>query len=266
MKDTLKIRDKILLTLIILTSMGINRIAEGGEYPAKDISEKQVREDGIDFTGRGNEPFWSLAIDFEKGIQFRTMEGLKIETASLAIHQAQDAPVTRISGQNESAELIITIIQETCNDTMADEVFRYSVAVEVNMERQEESKVFKGCGDYAPDYRLHDIWVLVAIDEEPIESYLNENKGNPVFEVFVEEGRVSGHLGCNNFNVGFYRTGVDQLYFEEFAVTRMMCEDMELEERILKSVPGRILRYRLDGNMLILENYEGIQLNFKKVD
>ena len=86
MKDTLKIRDKIVLTLIILTAMGINRIAEGGKYRTTDINEKQFSEDGIDFTGRGNEPFWSLAIDFEKGIQFRTMEGLKIETATLAIH------------------------------------------------------------------------------------------------------------------------------------------------------------------------------------
>ncbi|MDZ7614777.1 MAG: hypothetical protein U5K51_14555 [Flavobacteriaceae bacterium] len=33
-------------------------------------------EEGIDFYASGNEPFWNLDMDFEKGIRFTTIDGL----------------------------------------------------------------------------------------------------------------------------------------------------------------------------------------------
>jgi len=221
---------------------------------------------GIDFYARGNEPFWAVDIDLDKGIRFSNLDGLIIETTSLEIHEAADAKVIRISGVGDSWEIIVTIMEEECSDTMSDEKFRNSVKVEIKKEGEEEYAPYKGCGQYVPDYRIHDIWVLVEANGNKINSDRFPEKGSPTFEFYAEEGRVSGHAGCNNFNSTFYRTGKDILNFEPFAMTRMMCPDMELEDLIAQSVAGNRIKYEVKNLELTLTGYDGNVLTFRKID
>jgi heat shock protein HslJ/uncharacterized membrane protein len=222
-------------------------------------------QQGIDFYARGNEPFWAIDIDMDKGIKFSHMDGNIIETTSLEFHEAADAKVIRFSGRAESGEIIVTVTEEECNDTMADQEFRNSVIVEIIKEGG-EANTFKGCGDFVPDYRLHDIWVLIEANGQEIEDNMLNDKGNPTFEFYVEEGRLSGHAGCNNMNGSFYRAGKNILHFEPLAMTRMMCPEMKLEDLITQSVAGKRMKYEIKDLKLTLRGYDDTQLIFKKID
>ena len=92
------------------------------------------------------------------------------------------------------------------------------------------------------------------------------DKGRPTFEFFAEEGRIGGHAGCNNFNGGFFRAGSNILHFEHFAMTRMMCPDMELEDLIAKYVAGKRMRYKIEDMELSLTGYDETVLIFIKGD
>ncbi len=236
------------------------------DEPASISFKMKLWQQGIDFYVRGNEPSWAVDIDMENGIKFSNLDGLIIETTSLKIHQAADATVTRISGGGDSGEIIVTITEEECRDMMSDEKFRNSVKVEIKREGEDEYGSFIGCGQYVPDYRLHDIWVLVEANGNEINSDRFPEKGSPTFEFYVEEGRVSGHAGCNNINGTFYRAGKDILHFEPFAMTRMMCPDMELEDLIAKTVAGKSMKYEIKNFELNLTGYDGTNLIFKKID
>jgi len=243
------------------------QVAEAGVDDPPSITFKmKLWKEGIDFYARGNEPFWAVDIDLENGMKFTTMDGLTIETNSIEINKTQDADIIRFSGGTDSNELIINIAEKTCSDTMSDEKFRYSVEADVKPEGESDYKTFKGCGQYVPDYSLQDIWVLVEANGEAIDSNRFPDKGSPTFEFFVEEGMVSGHAGCNNFNGGFYRVEKNVLHFEPFAMTRMMCQDMELENLIEKSVAGKRLKYEIKDLKLTLSGYDNTILVFRKID
>ena len=233
--------------------------------PHSTTFKTKLWQQGIDFYATGNEPFWSIVINMDTGINFSHMDGTIIETTSLEIHKAVDAKLTRFSGNAEAGDIFVTVTEEECNDTMADQRFRNSVIVEIKKEGG-ETNTFKGCGDFVPDYRLHDIWVLIEANGQEIEDDMLNDKGSPTFEFYVEEGRLSGYAGCNNLNGSFYRAGKDVLHFDPLAMTRMMCPEMKLEDIITQSVAGKRMKYEIKDLKLALRGYDGTELIFKKVD
>ncbi len=233
--------------------------------PQSMTFKMKLWQQGIDFYARGNEPSWAIDIDMDAGIKFSHLDGTVLETTSLEVHQAADAKITRFSGSAKPGDIFVTVTEEECNDTMADQKFRNSVIVEIKKEG-EEANTFKGCGDYVPDYQLHDIWVLIEANGQEIEDDMLNDKGNPTFEFYVEEGRLSGYAGCNNLNGSFYRAGKDVLHFDPLAMTRMMCPEMKLEDLITQSVSGKRMKYEIKDLNLTLRGYDDTELIFKKID
>ncbi|MDZ7614778.1 MAG: hypothetical protein U5K51_14560 [Flavobacteriaceae bacterium] len=64
----------------------------------------------------------------------------------------------------ESGEIIIQIFERQCNDTMADKKFDTEVRVEFKTSLEKDYKTFTGCGDYVPNFRLHDIYAIREVD------------------------------------------------------------------------------------------------------
>lgn len=248
-------------------------VADQIEPSAAQVSDQpnlsfkmKLWERGIDFYSRGNEPSWALDIDFDQGIKFTTLDDISIKTAIPDVDKAEDDNITRIRAKIDPGDIVITIREEGCTDNMSGEAFKNKVTVVLNSEGDENYQIFEGCGQYVPDYSLHDIWVLTTINGESLEPDRFPDKGSPTFEFYAEEGRVSGHAGCNNFNGSFYVAEKNVIHFEPMAMTRMMCADMEIENLIEKSVAGKRLKYEIKNMHLTLEGYDGTVLVFKKVD
>ena len=99
---------------------------------------RQRGEQGIDFYGVGNEPFWNIEIDNEKMILFKLAAWQKpvivpIEKPNIY----RDSTVYIIP---DSTRLRITIINEFCSDGMSD--FLYEQKIQVRYKGQ----LYKGCG------------------------------------------------------------------------------------------------------------------------
>lgn len=243
-----------------------NPIATQSSDPPSITFKMKLWEKGIDFYARGNEPSWSVDIDMDNGIKFTTLEGISIETGIPDIDKAQDENIIRIRAEIDPGDIVITIHEENCTDNMSGEVFKNKVVVILNPEGDDNYQILEGCGQYVPDYSLHDIWVLTSINGEPLERDRFPEKGSPTFEFYAEEGRVSGHAGCNNFNGSFFVAEKNVIHFEPFAMTRMMCEDMEIEDLVSNAVAGRRMKYEIRDMHLTLTGYDETELVFKKVD
>lgn len=62
---------------------------------------------------------------------------------------------------------------------------------------------------------------------------------NPAVISFdIEGGRVSGTAGCNRFMGSFKlnENGKNSISFSPLAATKMMCPDMELEDKLFKAI------------------------------
>ncbi|CAN0490355.1 unnamed protein product, partial [Scytosiphon promiscuus] len=196
-------------------------------------------EKGIDFYAMGNEPSWAVDIDFEKGIKFHTMDGMEFNSTHVNPIKAQDANVSRIAAETEAGSIIITITEGDCNDTMSENAFRNKVRVEVKSSKEEDYTTFEGCGNYVPDYRLHDIWVLEGLNGKTLKADDFPKKELPRFELFVKEERLTGNAGCNTMNGSFYVAEKGILHFGNMATTLMACENMEVESVLGKALSNR---------------------------
>ena len=228
------------------------------------LMQKKMAE-GIDFYAVGNEPSWSVDIDFEKFMRFKSLTELpEMNTPPGKEDKAQDAEVTRYFAQTEIGTLIVTVSKGQCTDTMSGDLFPFRVRVDVKRATEPDYTSFEGCGTYVVDYRLNDIWVLTMFNQEPLNKE-DFAKGLPVIEFHLSDNRISGSTGCNRMTGGFEVRG-NKITFSQMATTRMACPNMESENRFLKAFTGRTLNYSLDGGRLRLKNDEGITLEFKKTD
>ncbi len=237
--------------------------AQEEKKPNNDLMRK-LHERGIDFYARGNEPFWSLDLDFEEIFTFTTMAGMKLNTPPVEGNFAMDAvpPRVRYFAEVESGTLIFTIIGKECMDNMSGEMFTHTVEVEAKYGAEEEFSTFKGCGRYVTDYDLAGTWTLSSMGGEEIDAE-NLQKGAPQLTFDPEALRVSGHGSCNNIN-GSFQMQKDAIRFSQMASTMMACPNMELEEAFTKKISGRQLKYELTDGQLTLIHPDGTKMVFEK--
>lgn len=240
--------------------------SEGAESTGQNIDfQMKLWQNGIDFYARGNEPSWSLDMDFDKNFQFSTMDGFKISVPPVNGDNAKDAKVTRYYAEVESGTLIITIQEQKCSDSMSDHSFNFKISVRVKFSNEELYSEYQGCGNYVPDYSLHDIWLLTTLNGMDLKSKVDGGH-QPIFEFYARGGKMRGNTSCNDFEGSYYHSGNREIHFGDMAMTKKLCPDMEIEKLLIKSVFGRRMKYSKEKMILRFAGYDNTEIIFKKID
>lgn len=230
----------------------------------KYLKQNEMLTNGIDFTASGNEPFWSLEIDFNKYMHFKTVSGFEITTPVPEGVKAMDANVTRYAAQTEQGVLTVQIAKQECINDMSGKKSDYNVLIDVKNKTDKDYKTYKGCGQYVSDYRLHDIWVLEKINDKTFKS-ADFIKGLPLLELNLTEKKVLGHTGCNNLNGSLEVLG-NKLFFGRMVTTRLACTNMDFENSYLNSLSGRTVGYNIQPGKLYLRIGNDSMFIYRKVD
>src|SRR6478609_3044919 len=258
----------IQLIIIILFFIGCKtnspaaKVVETTEPSVAYKQQIENLEKGIYFRGNGNEPDWSLKIS-EKAIEFTSLKsGYELFNS---IHKepimAMDANVKMYKVINNVETMTIQIMQQKCINTMSGAVFPYSVRIDI--EKDNDTIHFSGCGNYITDSRLHDIWVLEKLNGQKVNSS-DFTKELPNLEINSTSNTFMGFAGCNRMNGSiFFERGL--LRFTNVVTTRMACGENNKESLFLKTLQSTT-NYKVENLRLILTNPAGNELVFKKVD
>ncbi len=223
------------------------------------------QQKGFDFYAVGNEPFWSLDMDFEKVIHFKNLDGIDFNAPAVEPDMAMDTNVTRYRSVTESGEIIVQLNKTKCTDSMSGQKFDYSVTIDFKTSKGLDYTTYKGCGNYIPDYRLHDIWAIVEVDGIQVNP-TNFKKEAPIMEINLTDKKVFGTDGCNTFR-GSIEVQKDEIIFSHLASTMMACMDnTEISNKIGKTLSGNILAYTIENNYLILFNNDKKVMTLKHID
>ncbi len=218
---------------------------------------------GIDFYAVGNEPDWSLDMDFENLFKFNTLaEFGELSTPAVEPILAQDANVKLYVAEVESGTLRVQVSESPCSSTMSEEQFSYTVTVEVKRGVDQEFTTFKGCGRYVPDFRLTDIWVLEELYGEAVQAE-DFQKELPRLEIKMRDGRIMGHDGCNNMNASL-EAGSGIWRMSHGISTLMACPNMELSDKVRSSLEAS--SYAIGNNRLTLKKGPLVTAIWRKVD
>ncbi len=102
------------------------------------VWEKKKLE-GIDFAAIGNEPFWSLDIDFKKSISFKLADWKKpVITAIVKPIMSKDSTIYKL--KSDTTLWTIIVYSQFCSDGMSDYLYQNKVNVKFN------GILYKGCG------------------------------------------------------------------------------------------------------------------------
>jgi heat shock protein HslJ/uncharacterized membrane protein len=225
---------------------------------------QKLRNRGVEFIATGNEPFWSVEINFNGKINFSTLsENEIIEVPVPSPIYGKEGRIVRYRAFSDSAEVDLVIQKMPCTDNMSGVTFENYVSVEVKRKEEIDSKLFEGCGTYLGDSRLHDIWALISIDNKAYETAM-KNPERPYIELNLSTKQVLGNGGCNQFQGGF-TLGNQIINFDDIISTMKHCDAMHVEQRLIQVISNQSLKYSIGSRELLLEGRNG-NLKFKKVD
>ncbi len=261
----------ILLLLLAASCPGRNRKSSGSttrldtpRVTAPATSVKDTSSEKVYFKATGNEPFWRIEISDESlrftslTTGFETFNAPHTEPA-----QAADANVKRYRSATEKGQMQVQIKQEKCTDSMSGMDQEYTVTVELKRGVDKDFTVFKGCGSYVTDYRLHDIWVLEELAGKRV-SKAQFEKELPFMEIKAQEASFTGFAGCNRMN-GKLFSERDRLRFTQVSTTRKLCPPQNQEAQFLAALQSST-KFKIENNRLYLFNAQGTKLVFRKTD
>ncbi|QHT69717.1 META domain-containing protein [Rhodocytophaga rosea] len=211
----------------------------------------------VDFVASGEKPQWTLEIDFSNLIHFYSAQtGSVYMPVTVPVKDESNGKVTYVTSSG-SEKIQITMQAVACSSHGAENGFTYKVEVTY------KNNTYTGCGHYLfPAERLHDIWVLEALNERKV-SATAFLKGIPTLEIFVLEQKGLGTTGCNSFG-GQVMIEKEKIRFLQLVATEMACAG-SLEKEFLQALDKTNV-YQLDSGKLILLKDKSEVLRFKKVD
>ncbi len=223
-----------------------------------NFSMELIQKSLIGFKARGNEPFWSLEIDFGNNMVFKPMEGESVSVPVPDPIQTPNTNVLRYQAESEKGSLQVTIFRKKCQDSMSGEEFGHEVNVWVKTGDEEAFREYAGCGDYQGNYRLNNLWILETINGKP----LVERGKSPNIDFDLHENRFYGFGGCNQINGNITLDG-ENLTFGKIISTQMACPNLDKEQIFLDQLNDKQYSFTLEGEMLRLSNQQDT-LIFKK--
>jgi len=224
----------------------------------------EMYRQGIQFHAWGYEPHWVYYIYKNDTSEFKLMQETEVNFAvpTGKPQLAMDAPVKRYAGKSLNMELITTIKQTPCDTELDTNAHDFQVRITLLTGEDQQEEVFTGCGEYVPDFQLHDIWALEKLGDEPVTA-ADFQKEIPYIELNVTSGEYMGYGGCNRIRGKLIQHGA-ALYFQKGVSTMMACENSR--ENDFLTALARTKSYEVANLKLILRNPEGIQAVLRKVD
>ncbi|MFD1293871.1 META domain-containing protein [Lutibacter holmesii] len=224
-----------------------------------------MQQDGIDFYAAGENDAWILTMDFDNEFYFKTTNGIAYKAPAVIPILAQDHPVKRYRTVTEEGELIVQIIPSACVNETTKLESNYTVRINYKAASAKDYTNFNACGNYIPDYRLHDIWAIVQVDSLKIDP-TDFRKNKPVVEIDMTAKRIMGADGCNTFRGSFYNEG-NRLFVGPLASTMMACIKNEaITQKINSILSLKNLEYTLQNNELQLYTNNKKRMTLKHID
>jgi heat shock protein HslJ len=217
----------------------------------------QKADAGIDFRATGNEPFWSLEIDFENKMVFEALDGFSITTPAVDPEEATNEDTTRYKTQTKAGTLAVDIIRQSCTNSMSGDKSEYKVDVQIKSTTQKMFTNYSGCGDFLGSYRLNGAWQLQQMGGKSIAP--DGEQRIPTLHLSINQRLAYGFSGCNRFT-GKLESSTDSLTLSYMASTRMACPDDTLENHFLRMISEKTLPFRVNDYTLLLGSGENLLL------
>lgn len=208
----------------------------------------------------GDAPSWSAEIQVPIEVAFLLEPHLHTKAA---IYQfTRDSIKETYFAQFADGYIQIEIQDSPCLDSISNRSFRQSSLVHYHNTQTNEYHLVKGCAEWIPDLRLHDIWMLYQINDSIIDKVKYATQ-IPRMEIHIDKMSIIGFDGCNEFK-SLIDIDQHQITIKKIEnLTDKVCP--EFESTFTKSIENKTFQFSMQNGMLMLKDGDQ-QLLFKKTD
>lgn len=219
------------------------------------IVEKEVQKPF--FRVSGTERFWTMEMS-SNGFKFISMnQDDTFEVPYKSPLFSADGRTKTYTSHSDKHDMIIDIHEEKCSDGMTDTTYTHVVKLSIKKTNDEDFIILKGCGNFVPDKRLNEVWVLEQIKGKKVTKY-DFGSELPYIDLYPKEKMVTGFGGCNRIKGNITLAEHNLMRFSEIIATKMACLSNNKENAFLEALQNAD-RYEIKDDKLILSNSNGIQ-------
>lgn len=250
--------------LLLLTAVSCNgpknatsKKEETKNQAALTENLQQKNNEGIDLFAKGAAPAsWTLEMDFDKIIRFKSLDGTNYNSTPVAPVENTTDNSSVFTTKAGKGDLVITLFKETCTDGLSGEKFNKRITVQVDGKR------YEGCGQYLFDANLDGKWILEKINNNMV-SAADFAKGLPELSFDLAAGSLSGHDGCNRI-MGSMEVLGNRIKFSAIAGTKMACPGNKKENEIIHKLSNQVATYFFKDGQLVLYLIDDSMVVLKK--
>ena len=220
-----------------------NKNASVGTNETSPLQQKQ--SEGIDLFAKGKvSSSWTLEVDFDKAIRFKSLDGTNIIASSTRPVEVADEKRTTITTTTEFGKMQIDIYTQECVDEISGEKFEKKITIQVN------NKNYTGCGSFLYDPNIIGKWTLQQWNGKKLNAG-DFAKGLPQIQFDKTNGRITGHDGCNQY-FGEMELRGNYIMIKAIGSTKMACPGNNAEKQLAGKFSNQVISYYFKDNMLHL--------------
>jgi uncharacterized membrane protein len=141
---------------LLFAGCGNDQAPADTEETTEAEADEQGPIPGVGFKGLGNDPKWTLEVDFEKEMTFVSTEATgsqtTIVTPTPTAYNLNNPTALRYRGESPEWTLIVTILPFGCQDSETGENYDYQLILRVVSKTTPYEETFQGCGGYQNGY------------------------------------------------------------------------------------------------------------------
>ena len=141
---------------LLFTACGNDKRANDSTEETTETETSPVLVPGIGFKGVGNNPTWTLEMDFSETMTFISTESTGVETKIVVTtptpYNMQNPNALRYRGESPEWTLMVTIFPFGCQDSKTGEDYNNQIMVKVTSKTTPYEETLQGCGNYQNGY------------------------------------------------------------------------------------------------------------------
>lgn len=201
----------------------------------------------------GEDTPWSLEISRNNSMKLFIAPNTEVVASIYSKEENQKNKTTTYFAKFKNGNIQFEMSAEECKEFPHTNNFQSSAVLHFHDTTRSTYQLLKGCAEWIPNYRLHEIWMLDEVNGELFDRD-NFYKNIPRIEFHLNNYKVYGFGGCNEFE-GEFDLNHDILSIKnvEF-LSQEKCALEEFEQQLIKDLQDPSYHFKVKEGVLKMSN------------
>lgn len=241
------------LTIFLTLNLAVGQDSERNSEMINTSFYLDKFQRNITIFASGQDNPWSLEIGSNNSMKLLIAPDTEIIASLYKKEKNQNNQTTTYFATFKDGHIQFEMSEEACQEYPYSNNFQSSATLHFHDTNQSNYQLLRGCAEWVPNYRLHEIWMLHEINNQLFDKE-NLYKNIPRIEFHLNNFKVYGFSGCNEFE-GEFELNHDILRIKKIHITTQeKCELDDFERQFITGLQHQSYSFKIRQGVLKMNN------------